>query len=155
MKKTIMLLIALFFITSCAGLQGKKAQDNSVTPGAPVEFKAQDAATPVVKSPNYSGTWTGPLDIQGQTATLILSLVQEGDIITGTISDAQGQMGSSQIANPVLKDKTLSFSIMFTGPQGAIPVNFTGTFSEDTKDCALYLEVPGMGFSGNAKLVRS
>jgi hypothetical protein len=143
MKKTIMPLIALLLTTSCAGVQTAKAPD-TVTPTAPV-----------VQAPNYSGTWTGSFDMQGQAVTLILTLVHEGGKVTGTISDGQGQMGSTEIANPVLKDKVLTFSIILTTPQGAMPINFTDTFSEDNKESSLYFEVSGMQFNATANLKKS
>lgn len=135
MKKTIMVLIALLLTLSCAGIQETKKEAPTI--------------------PNYTGTWTGPVYVQGQAATLILALIQEGDKITGTISDGQGQMPSTEITNAVLKDKVLSFSVPITSPQGTVLVNFTGTFSEDNKEYALYFEVSGMQFSGNATLKKS
>ncbi len=138
MKKTIILLIALLFTVSCAGVQEGKA------PGAPV-----------LQPTNYTGTWTGSVDVQGQTGTLTMSLVHEGDKIIGTMSDASGMISNAELTNAVLKDRTLSFSIVLESPQGSVPINFTGAFSEDNKEYAATLEVPMMQMSMNVNFVRS
>lgn len=138
MKKTIMLLIALLFTLSCAGVQEGKA------PG-----------TPVLQPMNYTGTWTGSVNVQGQTGTLTMSLIHEGDKITGTMSDASGMISNAQLTNAVLKDKTLSFSIILESPQGSVPINFTGAFSEDNKEYAATLEVPIMQMTADVNFVKS
>jgi len=138
MKKTIMLLIALLFAVSCAGVQEGK------TPAAPV-----------LQAPNYTGTWTGSVSVQGQTGTLIMSLIHEGDKITGSLSDGSGMISSAELTNAVLKDKILSFSIIFASPQGSVPINFIGAFSEDSKEYAATLEVPMMQMTADVKFIKS
>lgn len=138
MKKTIMLLICILFTVSCAGVQEGKA------PGAPV-----------LQPTNYTGTWTGSVNVQGQTGTLIMSLIHEGDKVTGTLSDGSGMISNAELTNAVLKDKTLSFSIVFVSPQGSVPINFTGTFAENNKEYAATLEVPMMQMTADVKFIKS
>lgn len=138
MKKTILLLIALLFTASCAGVR------DSAPPGAPI-----------LKTSNYTSTWTGSVDVMGQTGTLIMSLIQAGDKITGTMSDASGMISNAELANAVLKDKVLSFSIIFESPQGSVPINFTGTFADNNKEYAAMLEVPMMQMRANVKFIKS
>lgn len=138
MKKTIILLIAILFTMSCAGVQESK------TPGAPV-----------LQAPNYTGTWTGSVNVQGQTGTLIMSLIHEGDKITGTLSDASGMISNAELTNAVLNDKVLSFSILLASPQGSVPINFTGAFSEDNKEYAATLQVPMMQMTADVKFIKS
>ena len=138
MKKIIMLLIAFLFTVSCAGVQKSKA---------PV--------APIVPAPNYTGTWTGPVSVQGQTGTFIMSLIHEGDTITGTLSDGSGMISNAQLTNVVLKDRVLSFSIIVASPQGSVPVNFTGTFAENNKEYTATFEVPMVQMSGNVKFIKS
>ena len=140
-----MLLIALLFTVSCAGVQESKA------PSPP----SLSTAASVVQSPNYTGTWTGSVDVQGQAGTLTMSLIQNGDKISGTMSDASGMISEAQMTNVVFKDKSLSFSISLTSPQGSVPINFTGAFAENNKEYAATLEVPMMQMSVNVKFLKS
>lgn len=138
MKRTIILMIAVLFTLSCAGVQ------EGQTPGSPV-----------LQPANYTGTWTGSVDVQGQTGTLIMSLIHKGDKITGTMSDISGMISNAELTNAVFKDKVLSFSIVLVSPQGSVPINFTGTFAENNKEYAATLEVPMMQMSADVKFIKS
>lgn len=137
MRKIVALLIAILFISSCAGVREVKKE--------------------VTTEPNYSGIWTGQSYIEGQgmTDNLNMTLVHEGEAITGMISDTQGFMSNTQLTNVVLKGKTLTFSFIASTPMGSVQVNSTGSFSEDDKELVLTFIVPDLNMGGNAKLFKS
>jgi hypothetical protein len=137
MRKIAALLIVFICIVSCAGVQ---------------EVKKEIKATP-----NYSGKWTGQSFIEGQgiTDNMDLTLVHEGDKVTGVISDTQGFLSSTQLTDVVLKEKTLTFSFIASTLMGNVNVNSTGTFSEDDKEFALTFTVPELNMGGSGKLVKS
>ncbi len=129
MRKTLILLLALLFVTSCAGLFGGKA-------------------------PNYSGKWIGPayIDGQGDPDNWDLTLNHEGGTITGTLTDEAGYMSDVKLIKVEFKEKVLEFSFVASTPMGDVQCNCTGTFSEDNLEYSLTFEVPDMDMGGNAKL---
>ena len=133
MRKIVAFSIVLLFVMSCAGLQKDK------------------------RGPNYSGRWNGQSFIEGQgiTDNLDLTLIHEGGIITGMISDTQGFLSNTQLTNVALKERTLTFSFIASTPMGNVQVNSIGTFSEDNKELVLTFTVPDLNMGGNAKLVKS
>ncbi len=147
MIKTIMLLIALLFVLSCAGMQ----QEN-----APAVPEAQPTV-PVVQGKNYSGKWTGQSIIEGQGImdNLDLTLVHQNGTVTGVMSDSQGFVSNASLMDVELNEKTLKFSFMATTPMGSMPVKSVGTFSEDSKEMSLAFVVPDLNMTGNGKLIRS
>jgi hypothetical protein len=84
-----------------------------------------------------------------------LTLVHEGDKVTGVISDTQGFLSSTQLTDVILKEKTLTFSFIASTPMGNVNVNSTGTFSEDDKEFTLTFTVPELNMRGSGKLVKS
>jgi hypothetical protein len=131
------IICALLFIMSCAGIQ--------------------EIRKDIKTAPNYSGKWSGQsiIEAQGIVDNLDLTLVHEGNIITGILTDTAGYISKAQLTNVSLKEKTLTFIFMASTPMGNIQINSTGAFSEDERELALTFVIPELNMSGNAILIRS
>jgi hypothetical protein len=137
MKNGIILICVLLFILSCTGVQQVREE--------------------IKIAPNYSGKWSGQsmIEVQGFIDNIELTLVHEGNIITGILNDTAGYLSNVQLTDVDLKEKTLTFLFIASTPMGNIPVNSTGTFSEDEKELSITFMIPNLNMSGNAKLIRS
>ena len=133
----VIIIFAFLFMMSCAGIQEVRKE--------------------IKTAPNYSGKWIGQsmIEAQGIIDNLDLTLVHEGNIITGILTDTAGYISKAQLTNVNLKEKTLTFIFIASTPMGNIPVHSTGTFSEDERELALAFVIPDMNMSGNARLIKS
>jgi hypothetical protein len=95
------------------------------------------------------------IEVQGFIDNIELTLVHEGNIITGILNDTAGHVSNVKLTDVDLKEKTLTFLFIASTPMGNIPVNSTGTFSEDEKELSITFMIPSLNMSGNAKLIRS
>jgi hypothetical protein len=81
------------------------------------------------KPADVTGTWKWTSDQFGQQQETTLTLKQEGDTVTGTITGFQGEQ---PISDGKVKDGTITFKVVsdFGGRQ--LVTNYTGTVSGDS-----------------------
>ncbi len=135
--KNWIIICALLFIVSCSGIWEVRKE--------------------IKTAPNYSGKWIGQsmIETQGIIDNLDLTLVHEGNIITGILTDTAGYISKAPLTNVNLKENMLTFIFMASTPMGNIQINSTGTFSEDERELVLKFVIPDLNMSGNARLIRS
>jgi hypothetical protein len=110
--------------------------------GQAVQQRPAGTGNPAVNA-NVTGKWNIAVDAGGQTITVVANLVQNGNVITGTIAFPQGEIpiSSGVMENGIFTLKTttpMAFTVMgrrngnsvsgsFEAPQGA--TTFTGSLA--------------------------
>jgi len=91
----------------------------------------------------FTGTWKGVLDMQGQTYSVILNIVEKGGKLTGTIESPEQGGGVVIIENVAVEGNKIQFEI------SAIKGGYDGTLKEEKKmlDGSLIINEQGVPFS--------